>query len=127
MKKRRNVMRLLAIMLTAMMMLALIAACADDSVPANGGAVAGTDPEQTAPTGDDPPADAVHMAVWHYFSSEAEDIALQTIFGRFNDLHPGIYVSAMFVARDDLLMQYTLGVVSGDLPDIGMVDNPDHA
>jgi len=105
----------------ALVLVFVLAACAEQPAPV-GGNGAGADPGQDAP-----PADAIQMTVWHYFTSEAEDLAIERIFGQFNDQHPGISVSAMFVARDDLLMQYTLGVVSGDLPDIGMVDNPDHA
>lgn len=32
-----------------------------------------------------------------------------------------------FVSREELMKQYTIGAVSGELPDIGMVDSPDMA
>ena len=38
-----------------------------------------------------------------------------------------IYVIPTFVSREELMKQYTIGAVSGELPDIGMVDSPDMA
>jgi len=40
---------------------------------------------------------------------------------------PDVEVEYTFLPRADLLAQFTMGAVTGDLPDIGMVDNPDHA
>lgn len=38
-----------------------------------------------------------------------------------------IYIVPTFVSRDELMNQYTIGAISGQLPDIGMVDSPDMA
>ena len=44
-----------------------------------------------------------------------------------NAMQDRIHITYEFVAREDLLRQYQMGAISGELPDIGMVDNPDMA
>ncbi|MDR1288594.1 MAG: extracellular solute-binding protein [Treponema sp.] len=69
----------------------------------------------------------INISVWHYFEHEAE--ALNKLADDFNKLHEAenVNITATFMARDELMNQYTIGAVSGQLPDIGMVDSPDHA
>jgi multiple sugar transport system substrate-binding protein len=68
-----------------------------------------------------------NISIWHYFEHEAE--ALNKLADDFNKLHAAenVHLTATFMARDELMNQYTIGAVSGQLPDIGMVDSPDHA
>lgn len=69
----------------------------------------------------------VTPTLWHYFSDDSEAV-LKDLVDRFNaENEQGITVVPTFVARADLSKQYMMGAVSGELPDIGMVDNPDHA
>ena len=65
------------------------------------------------------------IEIWHYFEGEAD--ALNKICKEYNELQSDIYVTATFVSREELMKQYTIGAVSGELPDIGMVDSPDMA
>ena len=46
---------------------------------------------------------------------------------QYNESQSDIYIVPTFVSRDELMKQYTIGAVSGELPDIGMVDSPDMA
>lgn len=72
----------------------------------------------------------VTLELWHYFATdyEASDGTLfQKEIDRFNESQDRIQVNYTFVSRDDLMKQYTMGALSGELPDIGMVDNPDMA
>ncbi len=64
------------------------------------------------------------ITVWHYYG---DDEAFNGMLKRFSEAYPDIEVVAEFLPREELNKQFTIGVVSGDLPDIGMVDNPDHA
>lgn len=69
----------------------------------------------------------VTVELWHYFSDDSE-VVLKDLVDRFNtENDQGITVVPTFVARADLSKQYMMGAISGELPDIGMVDNPDHA
>lgn len=63
------------------------------------------------------------VTLWHYFEHEAE--ALNAVIKEYNESQSEIYVVPTYVSREELMKQYTIGAVSGDLPDIGMVDSPD--
>ena len=65
------------------------------------------------------------VEIWHYFEGEAD--ALNALCKSFNAEQDEIYVTATYVSREELMKQYTIGAVSGELPDIGMVDSPDMA
>ncbi|XP_061168722.1 putative binding protein BAB2_0491 [Saccostrea echinata] len=68
---------------------------------------------------------AVSLTVWHYFAEQDVDVFNEGIqkYARQKDIE----VTSTFVERRDLLKQYTMGALSGRLPDVGLVDNPDHA
>lgn len=65
------------------------------------------------------------ISIWHYFEHEAA--ALEKFVDEYNEMQDDIHITATFVSREELMNQYTIGAVSGELPDIGMVDSPDMA
>lgn len=69
--------------------------------------------------------DAAEVTLWHYFEHEAGD--LEAIVEKYNEEQDDIHITCTYVSRDELMNQYTIGAVSGELPDIGMVDSPDMA
>ncbi len=71
----------------------------------------------------------VELSLWHYFGVDGADgKEFIRLIDEFNETNgKGIKVVQTFVSREDLLKQYTMGAISGELPDIGMVDNPDMA
>lgn len=71
------------------------------------------------------PNGGAEVSLWHYFEHEAN--ALNEMVKRYNESQSDIYVVPTFVSREELMKQYTIGAVSGELPDIGMVDSPDMA
>lgn len=71
------------------------------------------------------PNGGAEVSLWHYFEHEAE--ALNAMVKQYNESQNDIYIVPTFVSRDELMKQYTIGAVSGELPDIGMVDSPDMA
>jgi multiple sugar transport system substrate-binding protein len=67
----------------------------------------------------------VELNFMNYFGSQKE--IFQEYVDRFNAEYEGkIHVTSSLVPRDELMKQYTIGAVSGELPDMGMVDSPDH-
>lgn len=66
------------------------------------------------------------ITFWHYMSEDKEGKYVKEAVDEFNNSQDEIYVEAQYLPRDELMKQYTIGVVSGELPDVGMVDNPDH-
>lgn len=65
------------------------------------------------------------LEFWHYWSSDTEHANVQRLADEFEALHPGTEIVVTQFSRDELLKQYTMGAVSGELPDIGMMDNPE--
>ncbi|MDL2207043.1 sugar ABC transporter substrate-binding protein [Eubacteriales bacterium OttesenSCG-928-N13] len=72
----------------------------------------------------------VVLELWHYFGTDYENsdgsVFLRDV-ARYNEMQDKVQINASYVAREDLLKQYTMGALSGELPDIGMIDNPDMA
>ncbi len=70
---------------------------------------------------------AVEISLWHYFDSSADAKAIVDKCDEYNKLQNKIYITPTYVSRQELMNQYTIGAISGELPDIGMVDSPDMA
>jgi multiple sugar transport system substrate-binding protein len=81
--------------------------------------------EKTGDSSKSSSSKAVEVSIWHYFENEAE--ALEKIANEYNEKQDDIQITCTFVSREELMKQYTIGAVSGELPDIGMVDSPDMA
>ena len=73
----------------------------------------------------EPAAAKAPIVFWHYFSQATYE-ALSAQIKQYNALPSAkAVVGEQSIPRAELSKRYTLGVVSGDLPDLGMVDNPD--
>ncbi len=136
MKKRMQ--RLAALFLTGVMAATLLSGCgggsgdtsSDDSNTATTETAddGGSDSEgATEVTSDDigEPNGGDEVTLWHYFEHEAD--ALNQMIKQYNESQSDIYIVPTYVSREELMKQYTIGAVSGELPDIGMVDSPDMA
>lgn len=120
--------KLFALLLAGVMMTSLLSACGgtpkaegETDKPADTGKTEASTAEA------DKPADTgtgEELTIWHYFEQEAE--ALDHVVEEYCK-DKNVKMKATFVAREELMQQYTIGAVSGELPDIGMVDSPDMA
>lgn len=135
-----NQKKLLTYAMTGVMVIGLLSGCgnskggtqettANEEITA-----AGADVETAAPEASEEAAadtqisgggNAKEVSVWHYFEHEAA--ALEKMADAYNELQDDIHITCTYVSRDELMNQYTIGAVSGELPDIGMVDSPDMA
>ena len=70
---------------------------------------------------------AEELTLWHYFDASADAQAIIDFCNEYNQLQDAVYINPTYVSRQELMNQYTIGAVSGELPDIGMVDSPDMA
>ncbi len=67
------------------------------------------------------------VTLWHYFDASADAQAIVEWVDEYNSLQSDIHINCTYVSREELMNQYTIGALSGELPDIGMVDSPDMA
>jgi len=109
----------LALLMACMMAIGSLAACGS-----SGKQVSETN-EPTAESTKAPSEGRTEIAFWHYMAGTEGDF-LSSAVAEFNDMQDEILVTEQFLPREELMKQYTIGVVSGELPDVGMVDNPDH-
>ena len=84
--------------------------------------------EDAAPAGLAPNTkNAEELTLWHYFDAAADAQAIIDFCNEYNALQDAVYIDPTYVSRQELMNQYTIGALSGELPDIGMVDSPDMA
>ncbi len=119
-------------LLTAAAMVFSLSACGNSStettVAAGGDADTQAESQESASStsGESDSGDRVVINLWHYFP-EANIESFQQIVDDFNASQDQIELVATYVAREDLMKQYAMGSISGELPDIGMSDSPDMA
>ena len=73
------------------------------------------------------PAAKAQLTVWHYFTDSTYDTFAKLVKDYNASPTAKGTITEQYIPRNDLLTKYTLGVVSNELPDIAMVDNPDAA
>lgn len=93
----------------------------DQNSAASEGSEVAEEPE-TEETGE-----VIELTVWHYFNPEYDGTAFAEVVEDYNASQNKYHVTQEFIPREELLKQYSIGLVGDVLPDIGMVDNPEHA
>lgn len=78
----------------------------------------------TAPAASGPSGDVV---IWYYWETVGHQKALDHIITEFNNKQSAIKVSAKYVPFADFKKQLSIGAAASELPDLVILDNPDHA
>lgn len=114
--------KIAALLLIGTMAASLVTGCGG-----SGSSAGGSDDtaKEDSSEGGSSSGEAAEVTLWHYFEHEASD--LEAIVEKYNESQDKIHITCTYVSRDELMNQYTIGAVSGELPDIGMVDSPDMA
>ena len=81
-------------------------------------------PKTTAPAASGPSGDVV---IWYYWETIGHQKALDHIITEFNNKQSAIKVSAKYVPFADFKKQLSIGAAASELPDLVILDNPDHA
>ncbi|MDD3277720.1 MAG: ABC transporter substrate-binding protein [Lachnospiraceae bacterium] len=118
--------KILAVSLAGAMAAGVLAGCGGSGGTASSSAADTNTSASSASSGSSQTSGAVkEVSVWHYFEHEAQ--ALEKVAEDYNSSQDKIHITCTYVSREELMKQYTIGAVSGELPDIGMVDSPDMA
>lgn len=67
------------------------------------------------------------LEIWYNEAVEVNLPYIEAIIAQFNQMYPNVKVTTSFLTRDELGKQYSMGAVSGELPDLGVVDGQDTA
>ena len=67
------------------------------------------------------------VTIWYYWETEGHQKALNHIIEEFNGSQENITVEAKYVPFADFKKQLSIGASADELPDLVILDNPDHA
>ncbi len=124
-----------ALLMTATMITALLAGCgAKTSTEApvaeavtEAAAAEGEEPTAEAPAAEETADASGNMTIWYYWENESHQKALGTLVQQYNDSQSNITVETKYVPFADFKKQLSIGASADELPDLVILDNPDHA
>ena len=67
------------------------------------------------------------VTIWYYWETEGHQKALDHIIQEFNSSQSDVTVEAKYVPFADFKKQLSIGASAAELPDLVILDNPDHA
>ncbi len=132
MKKKRILSMFMTVCMTGM----ILAGCgsgseqgaADAPQADTGAAVSEAEPETDEPAAAAGEASAEgNVTIWYYWETEGHQEALNHIIDEFNSSNSGVTVEAKYVPFADFKKQLSIGASASELPDLVILDNPDHA
>ncbi len=127
--------RFMAILLAAALSASILAGCAANTTPtattttgettkaAEGTTTAAATTAATTAAS----TEKKNIVLWYYWETESHQTALGEVIKKFNDSQSNITVEAKYVPFADFKKQLSIGTVSDALPDMVIIDNPDHA
>lgn len=121
--------KLIALLLSLMMCLGLFTGCGgDDTTVTDGTANNDASTEDTATdAGGESTGEAQEVELWYYWETEGHQIALQGAIDDYNASQSDYSVVAKYVPFADFKKQLSIGAVASELPDMVIIDSPDHA
>ncbi len=67
------------------------------------------------------------VSIWYYWETESHQVALDQVISDFNASQSDYVVTAEYVPYADFTKQLSIGAVASELPDMVIIDSPDHA
>jgi multiple sugar transport system substrate-binding protein len=117
--------RLVLVLVVCLCVGLLAAGCA----PKEPEASASAEPETSAPSEETaaPAAEATEITLWNYWETPKHQETLGRVVDEFNASQDSVVLTTEYIPFADFKKQLSIGVVSDQLPDIVIIDNPDHA
>ncbi len=70
--------------------------------------------------------DRITLTWWDYYTQGANNTAMEAQLQRYMEAHPNVVVERTSIPFADLKQQLLQGATAGRLPDVAVIDNPDH-
>ncbi len=120
--------RLGAILVAAMLATTLLAGCGNQKENAATTEAPGVvaDDSKDADTTNTAKASSM-VTIWYYWETEGHQKALNHLIEEFNGSQGNVTVEAKYVPFADFKKQLSVGASADELPDLVILDNPDHA
>jgi multiple sugar transport system substrate-binding protein len=127
MMKRKKVTALLAVMAMTATLITGCGSSADtqDTAETPQAAEEASDKESTEAAETSGGAEAV--TIWYYWETEGHQVALDQVIQEYNAAQDQYEVTAKYVPFADFKKQLSIGASADELPDIAILDSPDHA
>lgn len=112
--------KLLSMGLVAMMAMGMLAGCggsSEDTETTEGG-----EKQEAKAEGE-----TQDVTIWYYWETEGHQVALDKVIQDYNDSQDDYEVTAKYVPFADFKKQLSIGASADELPDIAILDSPDHA
>lgn len=133
--------KVVTVFMAAMLSVGLLAGCGGDAGKeekkdtgsASSSETTGTDENQDAGENESTVADSEgtsggeEVTIWYYWETEGHQKALDKVITDYNASQSDITVSAKYVPFADFKKQLSIGASADELPDIAILDSPDHA
>ena len=71
--------------------------------------------------------EAEAVTIWYYWETEGHQVALDQVIQDYNAFQGNYQVTAKYVPFADFKKQLSIGASADELPDIAILDSPDHA
>ena len=105
--------RLLAMLLTVALAAGLVAGCGNSE---------STEKDESSES-----TESSDVTIWYYYETEGHQIAINQVIDDYNESQDTYSVNAQYVPFADFKKQLSVGVSADELPDIVILDSPDHA
>lgn len=105
--------RLLAMFLTAALATGFVTGCGSS--------------ESTEESSSSETTTSNEVTIWYYWETEGHQEALDQVINNYNESQDTYTVSAKYVPFADFKKQLSIGASADELPDIAILDSPDHA
>ena len=87
----------------------------------------GSDSQGSSTAESQAPAEASEVDIWYYWETEKHQETLDRVIGEYNDSQDAVSVSAKYIPFADFKKQLSIGASAAELPDLVIIDSPDHA
>lgn len=122
-----NRKRLTAILMTAVLATGMLVGCGSGGKTENGAVKEKTAPVDDVGVEQGDAAEAAELTLWYYWENEGHQKALNEMIGKYNDSNQEYRVTAKYVPFTDFKKQLSIGASASELPDLVLLDSPDHA
>lgn len=119
--------RILVVILALVMTVGLLAGCSGKQPSSETGSNSSSSGTDTSSTDKGTTSQKKNLTLWYYWETEKHQQTLDRVIKEFNNSQNGISVTAQYIPFADFKKVLSIGAASTELPDIVIIDSPDHA
>ncbi|MGE5614676.1 MAG: extracellular solute-binding protein [Bacillota bacterium] len=119
--------RFLVAILVLALTIGLLAGCAEKQTSSGTGSTTSSSKTETPSPGKETASEKKELTLWYYWETEKHQQTLGRVIKEFNGSQGGSEVTARYIPFADFKKVLSIGAASTELPDIVIIDSPDHA